>query len=161
MATHSSFLAWRILMDRGAWRATVHAVTKSQTQLKRLSTHAQSGSRVCSLIQSVLRLVRAPFQAASLEIRRPFWRWLQETLRSLTSDERRGYIPEMSGRSHLSDDGYCQRSWRLTLGLVVVVVGQLFPAKTQIVKLSGFGGQMVSAVTTQPPLQCKSTIDNP
>ena len=29
MATHSSILAWRITMDRGAWRATVHA--KSQT----------------------------------------------------------------------------------------------------------------------------------
>ena len=26
-------------MDRGAWRATVHRVTKSQTQLKRLSMH--------------------------------------------------------------------------------------------------------------------------
>ena len=26
-------------MDRGAWRARVHGVTKSQTQLKRLSTH--------------------------------------------------------------------------------------------------------------------------
>ena len=25
-------------MDRGAWRATVHGVTKSQTQLKQLST---------------------------------------------------------------------------------------------------------------------------
>ena len=25
-------------MDRGAWRATVHGVTKSQTRLKRLST---------------------------------------------------------------------------------------------------------------------------
>ena len=24
MATHSSILAWRILMDRGAWQATVH-----------------------------------------------------------------------------------------------------------------------------------------
>ena len=24
MATHSSILAWRILTDRGAWRATVH-----------------------------------------------------------------------------------------------------------------------------------------
>ena len=24
MATHSSILAWRILKDRGAWRATVH-----------------------------------------------------------------------------------------------------------------------------------------
>ena len=27
-------------MDRGAWRATVHGVTKSQIQLKRLSSHA-------------------------------------------------------------------------------------------------------------------------
>ena len=33
MATHSSILAWRIPMDRGAWWATVHGVTKSQTQL--------------------------------------------------------------------------------------------------------------------------------
>ena len=31
MATHSSILAWRILMDRGAWQATVHGVTKSWT----------------------------------------------------------------------------------------------------------------------------------
>ena len=37
MATHSSILAWRIPMDRGAWWATVHGVAKSQTQLKRLS----------------------------------------------------------------------------------------------------------------------------
>ena len=29
MATHSSILAWRIPMDRGAWRATVHEVTKN------------------------------------------------------------------------------------------------------------------------------------
>ena len=28
MATHSSILAWRIPMDRGAWRATVHGVAK-------------------------------------------------------------------------------------------------------------------------------------
>ena len=31
MATHSSILAWRISMDRGAWLATFHGVTKSQT----------------------------------------------------------------------------------------------------------------------------------
>ena len=31
MATHSSILAWRIPMDRGAWRATVHGVAKSDT----------------------------------------------------------------------------------------------------------------------------------
>ena len=29
MATHSSVLAWRITMDRGAWRATVHGVKES------------------------------------------------------------------------------------------------------------------------------------
>ena len=33
MATHSSILAWRIPMDRGAWWATVHGVTESQTQM--------------------------------------------------------------------------------------------------------------------------------
>ena len=33
MATHSSILAWRIPMDRGAWRATGHGVTKSRTRL--------------------------------------------------------------------------------------------------------------------------------
>ena len=34
MATHSSFLAWRIPMDRGAWQATVQGVAKSQTRLR-------------------------------------------------------------------------------------------------------------------------------
>ena len=33
MATRSSILAWRIPIDRGAWRATVHGVTDSWTQL--------------------------------------------------------------------------------------------------------------------------------
>ena len=33
MATHSGILALRIPMFRGAWRATVHGITKSQTQL--------------------------------------------------------------------------------------------------------------------------------
>ena len=32
-ATHSSIFVWRIPMDRGAWRATAHGVTKSPTQL--------------------------------------------------------------------------------------------------------------------------------
>ena len=33
MATHSSILAWRILMDIGAWWATVVGVAKSLTRL--------------------------------------------------------------------------------------------------------------------------------
>jgi len=33
LATHSSVLAWRIPMDREAWWATVHGVTKSQKKL--------------------------------------------------------------------------------------------------------------------------------
>ena len=32
-ATHSNILAWRILMDRGAWWATAHGIAKSWTQL--------------------------------------------------------------------------------------------------------------------------------
>ena len=33
MATHSSILAWRIPMDKGAWWAIVHGVAKSWTKL--------------------------------------------------------------------------------------------------------------------------------
>ena len=42
-------------MDRGDWRAIVHRITHSRTQLKQLSTHtqgAQNGGRVCSLSAS-------------------------------------------------------------------------------------------------------------
>ena len=42
---HSSPLQYSCLenpMDRGAWQATVHRVSKSQTGLKQLSTHAHA-----------------------------------------------------------------------------------------------------------------------
>ena len=39
MATHSSSLAWRIPVARGALWVTVYRVAKSGTQLKRLSLH--------------------------------------------------------------------------------------------------------------------------
>ena len=39
MATHSSILAWSIPMDRGAWQATIHRVSKSRTWPKQLNTH--------------------------------------------------------------------------------------------------------------------------
>ena len=45
IATHSSVLAWRIPMDRGAWRATVHGVTNSWIRLKFLAhMHAHTES---------------------------------------------------------------------------------------------------------------------
>ena len=50
MATYSSILAWRIPMDRGAWRAAVHGVAKSWTRLSvtrhldtRSGTHRSQG----------------------------------------------------------------------------------------------------------------------
>ena len=33
MATNSSIVAWRIPMDKGAWRAAVYGVAGSQTRL--------------------------------------------------------------------------------------------------------------------------------
>ena len=38
-ATHSSILAWRIPMDRGAWWAAVHWDAKSQTRLSDFHFH--------------------------------------------------------------------------------------------------------------------------
>ena len=57
MATRSSILAWRI-SDRGAWRATVHAVPESRTQLS-THTHAHTensqGNLMCGSSQSILK----------------------------------------------------------------------------------------------------------
>jgi len=33
MATHCSILAWRVPIDGGSWKITVHGVTNSPTQL--------------------------------------------------------------------------------------------------------------------------------
>ena len=43
---HSSTLVWRIPMDRGAWRATVHGLAKKWTQLKRLSSGSSKLTRI-------------------------------------------------------------------------------------------------------------------
>ena len=44
MATHSRILAWRILMDRGGWWATVHGAAKSLDMTEWLSTHSVHSS---------------------------------------------------------------------------------------------------------------------
>ena len=48
MATHSSILAWRIPMDRGAWRTAVPGVAQSQTRLKRLSSSSRNQEKFSS-----------------------------------------------------------------------------------------------------------------
>ena len=45
MTTHSSVLAWRTPMDRGAWRATVHGVAKESGMTEQL-THTQQCASV-------------------------------------------------------------------------------------------------------------------
>ena len=51
MATHSSIVAWRIPMDRGAWQATVHGVAKSRTRLsnevQKLKSNLQLKGKLC------------------------------------------------------------------------------------------------------------------
>ena len=47
MATHSSILAWRISMDRGAWQATVHGVAESRTRLRRPGTRTGGWWQLC------------------------------------------------------------------------------------------------------------------
>ena len=44
MGTHSSVVAWRIPMDRGAWQATVHGIAELDTT-ERLSMSA--GTTLC------------------------------------------------------------------------------------------------------------------
>ena len=40
MATHSSILAWKNSMDRGAWQARAHGVAKELDTTKQLSTQS-------------------------------------------------------------------------------------------------------------------------
>ena len=63
MAIHSSILAWRIPMDRGAWWAIVHEVAKSRTQLSDLHF---------PLLLSVYMIFVGPVPSVGL----PWWlRW--------------------------------------------------------------------------------------
>ena len=59
MATHSSILAWTISMGRGSWRATVHGVTKSRTQLKRLCSSSSSRVIQASLVAQKVKSLPA------------------------------------------------------------------------------------------------------
>ena len=64
MATHSGILAWRICMDRGAWRATVHRVTKSRTLLSDYAATAERAGQ--HEVPLVLELLPQTFVSAAL-----------------------------------------------------------------------------------------------
>ena len=55
-------------MNRGAWRATVHRVTKNQTRLKRPRKHARTPSQGGGQAHTscTLALVAAPYWGAPL-----------------------------------------------------------------------------------------------
>ena len=56
MATHFSILAWRIPLDRGAWWAAAHGVTKSQTQLSETKHNTRTTLRASLVAQLVKNL---------------------------------------------------------------------------------------------------------
>ena len=103
MVTHFSVPGWRIPMDRGAWWATVHRVTKSQTWLKWLSTqHAHEYDHIWK--QSICRLsqlkVTGPFiQNDGVLVR---WSWERCTDREHamgTKKQRVASTPRDSGEN--------------------------------------------------------------
>ena len=65
MATRSSIHAWRIPMDRGAWWATVHGVTKSRTRLSHL--HCIAPPCIAPLCQELSSFLSVNIQTGCTE----------------------------------------------------------------------------------------------
>ena len=53
-------LAWRISMDRGAWRAALHQVLQSRTRLKQLSSHRTTLFNLLWYLLGMIRNLNMP-----------------------------------------------------------------------------------------------------
>ena len=60
-------------MDRGAWRATEHGVTKSWTRLKRLSKHARMSGKTNKKSKEKVRLEVTSKREMELLLRMGRW----------------------------------------------------------------------------------------
>ena len=74
MATHSSILAWRLPMDRRAWRATVHGVAEGRT---RLSDWAQQSSGLVFEWRQCLPWLGSNQGLSEVKVRFHFSTWRQ------------------------------------------------------------------------------------
>ena len=54
MAAHSSILAWRIPWNGGAWRATVHGVSQTWSQLSTHTCACVADSLCCTVETNIL-----------------------------------------------------------------------------------------------------------
>ena len=70
MATHSSILAWRIPMDRGAWPATIHGVTKSRTRARAICLMVRLSSVVFGVLSADKEVERSVLQVLDLAIKK-------------------------------------------------------------------------------------------
>ena len=71
MATHSSILAWRIPMDRRAWPATIHGVTKSRTRARAICLMVRLSSVVFGVLSADKKQVeRSVLQALDLAVKK-------------------------------------------------------------------------------------------
>ena len=58
MATYSSMFAWRIRMDRGAWQATVHGVSKESDMTEHACVVLTIDSSMFNLLYLKLKILK-------------------------------------------------------------------------------------------------------
>ena len=73
MATHSSILAWRVPVDRGAWWATVLGVAESD-MTEQLSTAQLSSQCAASLNKAEPRTLGGPWRDTDMTKNEHFYR---------------------------------------------------------------------------------------